>query len=123
MLGKSISRPRRHLAVGQGSPEVPVQRGPHDNTSIEFRALIDRWKLSDGEALDLIGHSGGLTKKGTRPRFKLVGREAVLFSHLREIESALSPLAKDTAAWMRQPNKAAPFRGQSPSGPHHAQRR
>lgn len=55
------------------------------------------------------------TKKGTRPRFKLVGQEAVLFGHLREIECALSPLVKDTAEWMRQPIKAAPFPAQNPA--------
>jgi len=52
----------------QDAPRQVVHQGPHDYTSTVFWALMDRWKLSDVEALNLIGHPGGLTKKGTRPR-------------------------------------------------------
>jgi hypothetical protein len=79
-----------------------------------FWGLMDRWKLADLEALDLIGHSGGLTKKGTRPRFRVMGREAELFGYLQEIDTALAPLVKDRAAWIRQPIRHAPFRGANP---------
>jgi len=103
-----------NAAVGHGVSEQAVHYGSHDYTSTVFWALMDRWKLSDAEALDLIGHPGGLTKKGTRPRFRVVGEEARLFGQLQEIESALSLLAANTAAWMRRPNRDAPFRGQSP---------
>jgi hypothetical protein len=103
-----------NAAVGHGVSEQAVHHGSHDYPSTVFWALMDRWKLSDAEALDLIGHPGGLTKKGTRPRFRVVGEEARLFGQLQEIESALSLLAADTAAWMRRPIRDAPFRGQSP---------
>jgi hypothetical protein len=96
-----------------GAQEQAVHREPRDYTSTMFWTLMDRWKMSDAEALALIGHAGGMTKKGTRPRFKVVGREAKLFGQLREIDAALSPLVDDAAAWIRQPIKEAPFRGQS----------
>lgn len=98
---------------GQGAPEQTVHHGPHDYTSTVFWDLMDRWKLSDVEALALIGHIGGMTKKGTRPRFKVAGQEAKLFGQLREIDTALSPLVSDSAAWIRQPINEAPFRGQT----------
>jgi len=79
-----------------------------------FWALMDRWKLADGEALELIGHPGGPTKAGKRPRFKVTGEEARLFGQLQEIEAALSLLVTDTAAWMRRPIKDMPLNGQSP---------
>ena len=103
-----------NAAGGHGVSEQAVHHGSHDYTSTVFWALMDRWKLSDVEALDLIGHPGGLTKKRTRPRFRVAGEEARLFGQLQEIESALSLLVTDTAAWMRRPIKDAPFRGQSP---------
>jgi hypothetical protein len=96
----------------KAAPEQAVHHGPHDYTSAEFWALADRWKLSDLEALALIGHTGGMTKKGTRPRFKVAGQEAKLFGQIREIDAALSPLIGDAAAWIRQSVKEVPFRGQ-----------
>jgi hypothetical protein len=75
---------------------------------------MDRWEVRDLEALDLLGHPGGLTRKGTRPRFRVVGREAELFSYLQEIDAALRVLGSEPAEWIRQPIREAPFRGASP---------
>ena len=52
-------------------------------TSTVFWALMDAWQVEDMQALALIGHPGGLTKKGTRPRFKLVGDEVTMVRGLR----------------------------------------
>jgi hypothetical protein len=101
------------VTSGQSPREQAVHHAPHDYASTVFWALMDRWKLSDPEALALIGHTGGMTKKGTRPRFKVVGQEAKLFGQIREIDAALSPLVGDAAAWIRQPIKEAPFHGQT----------
>jgi hypothetical protein len=98
----------------QFGPALTAPIKPRDITSTVFWALMDRWKLPDSEALNLIGHSGGLTKTGTRPRFKVVGKEAELFAHLREIDATLSPLVRDSGAWMRKPLKEAPFNGMTP---------
>lgn len=95
------------------APRAPVRQVP-DVSSAAFWSLIDRWKLGDLEALDLIRHPGGLTKKGTRPRFRVVGPEAELFSYLREIETALKTLGTNSADWIRQPIKEDPFKGRTP---------
>jgi hypothetical protein len=101
-------------SVVQSGAALTAPIKPRDFTSTVFWALMDRWKLPASEALNLIGHSGALTKKGTRPRFKVVGKEAELFGHLREIDAALSPLVRDSGAWMRKPLKEAPFSGMTP---------
>jgi hypothetical protein len=44
----------------------------------------------------------------------VVGKEAELFGHLREIDAALSLLVRDSGAWMRKPLKEAPFSGTTP---------
>ena len=75
---------------------------------------MDRWKIADIEALALIGHEGGLTKKGTRPRFKLVDGEVDAFLGLQEIETAMAPLQLDPSRWLRKPLKGDPFCGTTP---------
>ena len=75
---------------------------------------MDRWKVADPLALALIGHRGGLTKKGTRPRFRVVGSEARLFSYLREIDAALVPLKREPAQWIMQRIPEDPFNGATP---------
>ncbi|MFL5286629.1 MAG: hypothetical protein ACJ8AW_38060 [Rhodopila sp.] len=111
------ARPGRASAgaeVARSGPVLGPTTRSQDYTSTAFWALMDHWKLSDTEALELIGHAGGLTRKGTRPRFTVAGTEAEIFGHLREIEAALAPLTKDPGAWMRQPIKDAPFKGAAP---------
>jgi hypothetical protein len=85
-----------------------------DVSSTAFWSLMESWKVTDLAALDLIGHSGGLTKKGTRPRFRLIGPEAELFSYLREIGTGLKTLGKEPAEWIRQPIMEDPFKGATP---------
>jgi hypothetical protein len=75
---------------------------------------MDRWSIPDIPALELIGHLGGLTKKGTRPRFRLVGEEVDMLRGLQEIDAALVPLQLDPRNWLDQPLKAEPFGGATP---------
>jgi hypothetical protein len=77
---------------------------------------MDRWQVPDEPALALalLGHAGGLTRKGTRPRFKLTPAEAEVLQLMQGIDAGLSRLAQDPARWLRQPLAAAPFRGARP---------
>ena len=98
-------------------PEGPAPRPASDTgpiSSAAFWSLMDRWGIGDLEALDLLGHGGGLTKKGTRPRFRLVGSEAALFAVLREIDATLTLASLDPAEWLRTPKKGAPLGGRTP---------
>jgi hypothetical protein len=80
-------------------------------TSTAFWALMDQWNVPDLAALQMIGHAGGLSKKGTRPRFKLLGEEADMVRRLVEIDEALSALELDPEDWLNKPVKAPPFKG------------
>ena len=93
---------------------IEVSRGSTKTSSIAFWALMDRWRISDTAALELIGHPNRLTKKGTRPRFKLIDGEVELFRSLQEIDTALIPLQVDPGKWLNQPIDVAPFIGATP---------
>ncbi len=82
--------------------------------SAAFWTLMDRWQVPDLEALALIGHPGGLTRKGTRPRFRLQGAEAVRYSGLRALDQALEGLALDPRRWLRAPQQATSCAGDTP---------
>jgi hypothetical protein len=75
---------------------------------------MESWKIGDLEALALLGHDGGLTKKGTRPRFKLVGPEAELSMILREIDTTLRAAALEPDRWLRTPVRSKPLAGKTP---------
>ncbi len=79
-----------------------------------FWSLVDRWKLADLTALDLIGHAGGLTKRGTRPRFTLTADEAHRLADLLAIDRLLDNIQGEAASWLRRVNGAAPFRRTKP---------
>jgi hypothetical protein len=75
--------------------------------------LVDHWQLPDLDALQLIGH-GGLTQKGTRPRFKLSDDEAAVVAAMRALDATLAQLSLDPATWLTTPLRPEPFRGAAP---------
>ena len=75
---------------------------------------MDHWKVSDIPALDMNAHRGGLSKKGTRGRFKLLEPEARMVSLLFKINQTLENLELDRGTWVDQPVKAVPFGGATP---------
>jgi hypothetical protein len=98
----------------EGRTPIETKSAPNSTASTSFWLLMDRWSIPDIAALELIGHPGGLTKKGTRPRFKLVGQEVDMLRGLLEIDAALMPLQLDPRDWLNQPLKAEPFGGATP---------
>ena len=97
-------------------PSVPITppAPPGNLSSSGFWALMDGWGVDDQTALSLLRHEGGLTKKGTRPRFKLDAAEAERFAFLREIDSSLRSLGLDARKWLATPTGSEPFGGQAP---------
>ena len=85
------------------SPQRGRAEAADSVSSAAFWALMDRWRVSDLDALALIGHAGGLTRKGTRPRFRLEGDEAARYAALRRLDTALETLRLDPAAWLATP--------------------
>jgi hypothetical protein len=91
----------------------PSPSGSHVSSTV-FWSLMDRWGVADLDALTLLGHTGGLTQKGTRPRFKLTGAENEMMAQLQDIDGALSALGLDPHKWLREPIAGAPFSGADP---------
>jgi len=96
----------------------PQGRGRADPASsfpsTVFWALMDRWQIGDENALALIGHAGGLTRKGTRPRFRLQDEEAARYASLRTLDTALATLGSNPADWLAAARTEAPFKGNTP---------
>jgi hypothetical protein len=61
---------------------------PSNLTTKVFWPLIDKWDIADEKALHLLGHEGGLTSTGKRPRFTLTVDEARRVSYLRQMASS-----------------------------------
>ena len=91
----------------------PRPRSAASATSAAFWTLMDRWRIDDLDALAMIGHRDGLTKRGTRPRFRLLGREAERYTVLRRIDAALDML-EFGPDWLHRPQPASPFEGRTP---------
>ncbi len=120
--GAGVITPMRPEPVAEPSQAPGPAHGPviqppeHAATpsSAVFWSLADRWDVPDLDALALLGHAGGLTKAGARPRFKLANAEAERLAQLRQIDDALAALSLKPRAWLRQPIQAAPFAGATP---------
>jgi hypothetical protein len=93
---------------------APPVRSGGSFSSAAFWSLMDRWGIADADALDLLGHAGGLTKKGTRPRFKLTPAEVDMATALQAIDEVLASLNIKAQAWLSKPVAAEPFRGGKP---------
>ena len=101
-----------HKVEGRSPIEAPPSRTKV--TSAAFWGLMDRWALPDLAALRLIGHNGGLSKSGTRLRFKLLEEEVEMVKLLFEIDQAIRNLGLDPQSWVDKPIKAEPFAGSTP---------
>ena len=71
-------------------------------TSKLFRELMDRWDIADETALRLLGHEGGLTLQGKRPRFALTPEEAHRLTNLLTIDRLLTELFGEAAPWVKR---------------------
>lgn len=83
-------------------------------TTKAFWPLMERWRIPDETALQLLGRKGGLTRTGGRPRFTLDAEQVRRLDYLREIGTALELMFGDAGPWLKQRASALPFRGQTP---------
>ena len=77
----------------------------------QFWALMEKWRVSDPLALDLIAFPGKMPKTDKRPRFRLLGSRQSLTGYLAAVDGALEAAGHDTA-WLHR--KAKGFGGLSP---------
>jgi hypothetical protein len=101
--------------VAQAEAPAPAAHSPRTSlSSSTFWSLVDHWHLPDLDALQLIGHGGGLTRTGTRPRFKLSEGEAEIVAAMRSLDATLTQLGLNPAKWLAAPLRPEPFRGAPP---------
>jgi hypothetical protein len=79
---------------------------PH-SSSAAFWSLIDRWRVSDEQALELISYAGKLPTTGRRPRFRLSAEQARIVSTLLEVDSALAAAGIDPV-WLQRRSDEMP---------------
>jgi len=119
-LAGRLAAPERATALSFAASfgPAPTARARADKEEsypgAEFWALIDRWDVPDLEALALIGHEGGLSKSGTRPRFRLRGDEARRFAGLRALDTALAVMGIPPPPWLRTAQRQPPYAGRTP---------
>ena len=79
----------------------------------QFWELMERWRIPDATALELIGFSGKLGASGKRPRFRFTTRQQRITSYLPEIDAALASAGKDQS-WLHHKIKDTPFSRRTP---------
>jgi hypothetical protein len=77
-------------------------------SSRQFWDLMERWRVPDASALELIEYPGKLGASGKRPRFRFTTRQQRITSYLPEIDTALTAAGKDPG-WLHRKIPSAPF--------------
>jgi hypothetical protein len=72
-----------------------------------FWSLIDRWRVSDEQALELISYEGKLPTTARRPRFRLSAEQARTVLAMLEVDTALAA-ARIDAAWLHRRSDQMP---------------
>jgi hypothetical protein len=103
------------MAKTPETPQPDVQKRPPVRvlSARQFWRLMERWRIPDATALELIEFPGKLGKEGKRPRFRFTTRQARITSYLPEIDAALEATGQDQA-WLHRKIATPPFNRRSP---------
>jgi len=107
---------RKEEAEARTSPE-PREASPPPLgrvlSSRQFWDILERWRVPDVIALELIEFPGKLGKEGKRPRFRFTTRQQRITSYLLEIDTALAAAGGDQT-WLHRKIQGAPFSRRTP---------
>jgi hypothetical protein len=102
------------MALAAPEPEeVPVRPLGHVLSSRQFWDFMERWRVPDATALELIEFPGKLSRDGKRPRFRFTTRQQRITSYLPEIDAALASAGKDPT-WLHRKIQRSPFSRRTP---------
>jgi hypothetical protein len=76
---------------------------------------MERWRVPDVTALELIEYPGKLGAAGKRPRFRFTTHQQRITSYLPEIDAVLASAGKDPG-WLHRKIQGQPFSRRSPLG-------
>ena len=79
----------------------------------QFWDIMERWRVPDAIALELIEFPGKLGKEGKLPRFRFTTRQRRIASYLPEIDAVLAVTGNDQT-WLHRKIRGAPFSRRSP---------
>jgi len=82
-------------------------------SSAQFWELMERWRVPDNVALDLLGYGGKIGRSGKRPRFRFITRQQRITGYLAELDAALTAAGQEPS-WLHRKNRSAPFSGKAP---------
>jgi hypothetical protein len=94
-------------------PDMPKRPSGRVLSARQFWDLMERWRIPDATALELIEFPGKLGKEGKRPRFRFTSRQQRITSYLPEIDEALEATGQDQA-WLHREIVTPPFDRRSP---------
>jgi hypothetical protein len=94
-------------------PDMPRRSSGRVLSARQFWGLMERWRIPDATALELIEFPGKLGKEGKRPRFRFTSRQQRITSYLPEIDEALKATGQDKA-WLHREIVTPPFDRRSP---------
>lgn len=105
------TKPDTNLPPGETDPR-PKSPG-RALSSAQFWALMERWKVPDAVALELIQFPGKIGKSGKRPRFRFTTKQGRLTSYMAEIDAAMTATKRDPT-WLHRKSRSAPLSGKTP---------
>ncbi|HET7884406.1 MAG TPA: hypothetical protein VFL55_26190 [Acetobacteraceae bacterium] len=114
-MSQAVTATRRQNPAARGSqpsPEAPRPIGRVLSTP-QFWELMERWKISDATALELIDYPGKLGTSGKRPRFRFTTHQQRITAYLVAIENELANTGTELS-WLHRRIGSAPFAGKSP---------
>jgi hypothetical protein len=74
---------------------------------------MERWRVPDAAALELLDYPGKIGASGKRPRFRFSPGQKRITSYLPEVDSAMTASGKDIG-WLHKKNRVRPFEGRTP---------
>jgi hypothetical protein len=118
-MPRAATTTRKEGADARAAP-VPRESSPRPLGRVlsarQFWDIMERWRVPDAIALELIEFPGKLGKEGKRPRFRFTTRQKRITSYLPEIDAALMAAGKDQT-WLHQKirrSKGPPFSRRTP---------
>ena len=112
MMERNLVEQKRRNHSTEEAEVVPLPLGRVLSAS-QFWQLMERWRVPDVTALELIGFSGKIGASGKRPRFRFTTRQQRITSYLPEIDAALASAGKDQS-WLHRKIREAPFSRRTP---------
>jgi hypothetical protein len=115
-MARTATTTRKEAAYARAAlepQEAPPRPLGRVLSSRQFWDIMQRWRVPDAIALELIEFPGKLGKEGKRPRFRFTTRQKRITSYLPEIDAALIAAGKDHS-WLHRKIQGAPFSRRTP---------